>query len=64
MKNRVYRGRSRKSQLVSDSTDLGDDLERPEVLEAQLVVGPWSQGGLYIRLETQVDELAHLEGSL
>jgi hypothetical protein len=38
VEDRVHGGAWRKSQLVGDRADLGDDLERPEVLEAKLVM--------------------------
>jgi hypothetical protein len=35
----VHRRAWRESQLVGDGADLVDDLERPKIFEAQLVVG-------------------------
>jgi hypothetical protein len=63
MEDLVHRGTWRK-ELVSDITNLVDDLVGAEELEAQFLMRLRSQRGLNIWLETQVDKVANLECAL
>lgn len=67
MESRVDLGLGQELELVRAIIDLGDDGERHEELERELVVGARSHRGLDVGLELEEDLLAHfelLEGTL
>lgn len=64
MEHRVNRRGRWELELVCHVASLGQDLERAEILEAELVVRAWRQRGLNVWLEAKVDVFPHLEGAL
>jgi hypothetical protein len=64
VEHRVDRRGRRKGQLVGDGADTFQHGVGAVVAEGELQVRPWCQRRLDVRLELEVDRVAHIEGAL
>jgi len=64
MEDQVNSGARWKQELVSNSPNLLQNLERAEELEGKFVARTANQGRLYVRLELQVHHITNSKGML